>query len=418
MDAGIRFLVPRRSDGGVRDTLWDHCRRHWSRSCPDIPIHEGASPEGPFNRAAAINDAARGDWAVGVVLDADVLGPPEQVYAAVERACATGRATLAFDRFVGLNQQMTHRVLDGYQGPWEPGARYHSKVHESSIVAIPRALWDAGGGFDERFVGWGQEDVAFIQTCRILGGGIERVPGVVFHLEHGLRTLRGRGTPQYRANQALGQRYRRATTIESLCVLLGERGMKSRAIAFESIWRRNAWHGTETNAGPGSSLAATAAPREHIPRIVADLGVSSVLDAGCADSAWMPDLPGYIGVDIIRAAIKQARERHPARTYRVADICSDDLPQCEAIICRDALQHLSLRDGMAALNNFRRSGAKWLIASTHEGMENIDVPSGGYYPCNLEAEPFWLTDAVQTLDDGTWQTGVQFPHKRLKVWEL
>lgn len=415
---GIRFLVPRRADGGVRDTLWDRCAQHWAQGCPDIPIVEGASPEGPFNRSAAINDAARGSWDIAIVLDADVLAEASQVYAAADRVRQSGKVTLPYDRFVGLNQVMTARVLRGYEGPWERGARFRSDTHESSIVAIPRKLWDAIGGFDERFVGWGQEDVAFIQAARILGGGIERIPGVVFHLEHGARHLRGRGSSQYRANQERGERYRQARTPEEIRELLEERQMNPRAQAFAEIWAQNAWNGTETNAGPGSTLAATRELREQIPRIIADLGVSSVLDAGCADSWWMPELPGYVGVDIIPDAISHASERHPERTYLVADICSDELPPCEAVICRDAIQHLSLRDGCAALNNFRRSGAKWLIASTHEGTTNVDVESGGYYQSNLEAEPFWLTDPIEVLSDGVWESGVRYPHKRLKVWEL
>jgi hypothetical protein len=102
----------------------------------------------------------------------------------------------------------------------------------------------------------------------------------------------------------------------------------------------------------------------------------------------------------------------------VADICADELPRCEAVLVRDALQHLSLRDGLTALQNFRRTGAKWLLASSHGGEENTDITSGGWYPCNLEAAPFWLGEPRWSIPDGTWDSGVRFPTKSFGLWEL
>jgi len=99
-------------------------------------------------------------------------------------------------------------------------------------------------------------------------------------------------------------------------------------------------------------------------------------------------------------------------------MCRDDLPRTGAVFCRDALQHLSLADGLAALQNFRRSGAKWLIASSHQGEVNGDVPSGGWYPSNLEAAPFWLGKPARTLFDGRWEGQDRYPHKIIGAWEL
>src|SRR5439155_16997003 len=166
------------------------------------------------------------------------------------------------------------------------------------------------------------------------------------------------------------------------------------------LYRRNAWNGRETRSGPGSGTEATARLREWLPEVLEELGVDSVLDAGCGEATWQPELPGYIGADIVREAVLAARKRHPERTYVLADMCRDDLPRIDAVFCRDALQHLSLADGLAALQNFRRRGAKWLIASSHQSEANRDVPSGGWYPSNLEAAPFWLGKPARTLFDG------------------
>jgi hypothetical protein len=407
----MRFLVPWRSDGGHRERLWAFCRAWWRERFPDALIVEGSSPDGKFNRAAAINDAARGDWDVAIVLDADVLADPGQVRDAVELARSTGRLTLAYERFAGLTMGMTTRVLDGYEGRWGAGTRFRSTTHESSIVVVPRALWETVGGFDERFVGWGQEDVAFVQACRVLGGEPERVAGPVYHLWHERSPDRRAFDPQYRANQALGARYRETREPDAMRELLAER--------FNDIYRTNEWNGAGgTRSGPGSSLEATVLLREHLPAIIADLGVASVLDAGCGDALWMPELPGYVGCDIASEAIAAARSRHPDRSYVVADICTDELPRVEAVICRDALQHLSLLDGLTALQNFRRTGAKWLLANTHRGGTNNDVASGGFYEIDLEAAPFWLGEPVRSFPDGAWKRQNRYPHKAFGVWEI
>jgi len=417
----VWFLVPWRPDGEHRDRLWEFCRKHWETVCGDIEIHTADVP-GTFSRAASINRAAVGDWDVGVILDADVVADAEQVYAAVATARATGHLTFAFTHYAGLAPHMTNRVLAGYEGDRDLGVRYRSEQHESSIAAVPRALFDEVGGFDPRFVGWGQEDVAFAQACRVLGG-IERVPGTVWHLWHPRSPERDKGKDSYRAAQLLGARYREARTPDVMRALLAEdRNVQPldtvRVTAFTQIYRANRWNGKETRSGPGSGTEATEALVTWLPEICEELGIGSVLDAGCGEGMWQPDLPGYIGVDIVREAIAVAHTHHPERTYGLADICRDALPQADAVLCRDALQHLSLSDGQAALSNFRRMGAKYLIASSHQGEHNVDVAAGGWYPSNLEAAPFWLGEPLRVLFDGHWEGVDRYPQKVMGVWTL
>lgn len=192
----------------------------------------------------------------------------------------------------------------------------------------------------------------------------------------------------------------------------------NRRQTFERIWRTNAWRGTETKAGPGSTLHATRSLRALLPEVMGRLGITSVLDAGCSEGWWMPDLPGYVGVDIVPAALDVAREHHPDRTYELGDICADPLPRIDAVICRDALQHMSLLDGLAALQNFRRAGAWVLFAGTHHGEENRDIRTGAFYRINVQAAPFWLGSPVWAIKDGSWDDTEPYPQKMFGAWRL
>lgn len=182
----IAVLVPRRSDGGHRDRLWEFARAWWLRQHPDWPIFEGESPIGPFNRAAAINDAARkaGDWTVALIIDSDIIANPDAVAEIVEVAEATDRFCVSHTRRVMLDEQMTERILDGYVGPWEQRRQRVWTDSCSCCVAVSRTLFDKLGGFDEKFIGWGFEDSAFALLATVESGPIYYAPSTLFHLWH------------------------------------------------------------------------------------------------------------------------------------------------------------------------------------------------------------------------------------------
>lgn len=202
----VAVLVPRRSDGGHRDRLWEFARAWLETEHPDFDIVEGADLGDPFNRSASINDAARRAPQADVyaVMDSDVVVPTDQLNDAVKLAQETDQAVLAFSERVELNQRMTDRVLDGFDGRWDDrssvAARY--KDHVSSCIVVPRALFESAGGFDERFEGWAPEDRAFHHVVRVLGGGVLRVAGPVFHLWHEA-SRRNKRTAEFLHGQAL-----------------------------------------------------------------------------------------------------------------------------------------------------------------------------------------------------------------------
>lgn len=236
----VAFATPRRPDGGRRDHLWQFCSSWWTERFPTWPIHEADAP-GTFNRGVSINLAAAdaGDWDVLVIIDGDVIAEADQVQAAVDRAHETGRLSFAFTDYRGLSQQYSSRVLAGDDGDWSRGAKVKMANHVSSILAVPRALWDLVGGFDERLEGWGHDDIVFTHVCRILGGGCERIPGTVWHLWHPESPHRAKTDPDHAAAGHLGQRYYAAHTPAEIQRIIAERSSDGCALVVITDGRRD-----------------------------------------------------------------------------------------------------------------------------------------------------------------------------------
>lgn len=210
----VVILVPRRNDGGHRDTVWAYCRARWEQEFPDWPIFEGHHDDGLFNRSAACNRAAAlaGAWDMAVLIDSDVLVDAAQVREAVAIAKETGdHLVLPFSQRHNLTRQGSQRVMAGEQGSWRSfiGITYTQQC--SAVVVIPRGLWDQVGGFDEQFVGWGFEDNAFAIACETYGGrSLEMLGGELWHLWHPTAKEGRQTSPTYRANRARHELYRAA----------------------------------------------------------------------------------------------------------------------------------------------------------------------------------------------------------------
>jgi hypothetical protein len=205
----IPVLVPWRPDGGRRDNLWRYVRRSFWSTLPGFRIVTGRSPDGPFNRSAAVNDAAAlaGRWRVAVIADNDTWVPPAQLSAAVAMAQETGRLTAAFSRVVELSHDYTDRLLDGSATLADfnvDRVRTEPLGVQSSMLVVSHALWEQVGGFDVKFQGWAGEDNAFWKACAILGGEPARIDGCAFHLWHQPALRAG---ADYRTNIALWRRY-------------------------------------------------------------------------------------------------------------------------------------------------------------------------------------------------------------------
>jgi hypothetical protein len=195
---------------------------------------------------------------------------------------------------------------------------------------------------------------------------------------------------------------------------------------FRRIHDTNLWGAPASASGLGSRLDATAVLRTELPRLSQQLGVTSLLDAPCGDAGWISQADlgvRYVGVDIVPSLIEGLQGRAAAGAikgqYHLADITADLLPRCDAILCRDCLVHLSFANIARAVENFRNSGAVWLIATTFpEWQSNADCEDGDWRALNFERSPFNWGPPLELLNENCQEAGGGWRDKSLGVWRL
>jgi SAM-dependent methyltransferase len=181
---------------------------------------------------------------------------------------------------------------------------------------------------------------------------------------------------------------------------------------------------SESLCGSGSTLKATATLRAMLPRVLRGLEVSVMLDAPCGDLHWLKpaDLPlsRYIGVDILSELVEEARNNSEGfGDFYTADITTDPLPAADLIFCRDCLVHLSNDLVLAALDNMRASGARFLMTTTFYALqENVPCASGGWRPINLQLPPFSLPTPLVIIPEGHRTPPDRHFDKSMAVWDL
>lgn len=204
--AAFRPTAPERSRN------WRYAHDRWATL--GIPVIAEDSGTQPFSRAGSRNKAVRSatvnhpDWDVALIVDTDViLDDTSSALAACEHALATSQLTYPHDHLIMLERPHTDEVVAGVAPRVAAAGLQRHPNTWSQALAVPRPLWDEVCGYDERFIDWGWEDLAFMAACQTLGGGLQRLHGDAYHLWHPRTRAENEDNPYHAANQVLGSRY-------------------------------------------------------------------------------------------------------------------------------------------------------------------------------------------------------------------
>ena len=194
---------------------------------------------------------------------------------------------------------------------------------------------------------------------------------------------------------------------------------RSREAVFQHFYESRKWGGNVS--GAGSTKEATRRLVEVFPSVVKELGVTSILDAACGNLEWFPEMDlgdvEYVGVDIVRNLIDSNLSNFPDRRFEFLDITRDDLPECDMVFARDVLVHLPYSDICRFLASVKRSGAKYLAATSFVGRDrNSDVRVGGWRTLNMEVAPFHLGNPITTINERYQGHGGKFADKSISIW--
>lgn len=189
---------------------------------------------------------------------------------------------------------------------------------------------------------------------------------------------------------------------------------------FRAIYDENLWKHGETRCGPGSARRVTKGLRRSMARLFKELRIRSLVDAGCGDLNWIGEITDkldlYLGYDLVPDLLEANRLMFRDRSghlFALADVSRMVLPRVDAILCRHCLTHLPNQRALDALERFRRSGSRWLLATTYPGAENKDCGIAHWRPIDLTAAPFNLPKPRRLIADGPRQGG-----SRLGLWNL
>jgi glycosyltransferase involved in cell wall biosynthesis len=204
---GISILIPfRGSDPNSQRTKnFEWLSEYWAKQLPGAEIIEGydAELDQPFSKAAAVNNAV--SWAKGdilAVIDADGYVSPDVILKCateIRRARARGQKLwfVPYRKFYRLTKEASSLLLasdpanpikftcpprpEHMQGDTDPNVGHW---YGAMVQIMPKEAFDAVGGWDPRFRGWGGEDHAAMRAMDTLYWPHKTMPTQVLHVWH------------------------------------------------------------------------------------------------------------------------------------------------------------------------------------------------------------------------------------------
>lgn len=245
----ISLLIPFNGTDEQRKRVFKWLRKYWKYELPEAEVVIGKSSISPFCKTNALNNAvSKSKGKILVMIDADAY-----ISGAVITKCAdriledldnhlwyvpyrklyrlTKGATEAVissrpSSPLRLSFPLNKEFIDGDQAKSAYGHRYGAM-----IMIFPREAYEILGCFDERFRGWGAEDVCLLRALDTLWGKHKTSKNAVYHLWHPIigsthTTRQWEGQQEFNPNNKLAMLYHKATNHPTMMRNLVDEGCK------------------------------------------------------------------------------------------------------------------------------------------------------------------------------------------------
>ncbi|MBM7656473.1 galactosyltransferase-related protein [Neobacillus cucumis] len=241
MFENVSIIIPFQSDYGPRAKAFEWIKRYYASTMPEAELCIGIIYDKEINKSRAINLAAKNATRdILVIADADVVYDPNLILESIP-LLEKGGFVVPFTDVYNVEQYGTEKLLKT-KPAWPLNIKseyaYRSNwVYEGfagKLIVISRENFEAVGGFDERFIGWGGEDDAFSHAARTICGDLINIKGKVFHLWHPASSYQT--NPHGRENGRLLHRYESASgNKEKMLELIQEKKLNAALVNNEKI---------------------------------------------------------------------------------------------------------------------------------------------------------------------------------------
>jgi hypothetical protein len=218
---GISILVPFHSSdaNNQRAKNWKWLYKYWRKQLPGAEIIVGVDAEAgingkPFSKSCAVNNAvSRASGDIFVIVDADGYVPISTIIECAEEIRKARKLKkklwfVPYRNFYRLTEAASQNVLQS--DPAHPYL-FGKKPSEDDVLnmadftgtsgsaighwygaliqLMPCEAFEAVGGWDPRFRGWGGEDSSAMRAMDTLYWPHKTIPGPVFHIWHPFKTV-------------------------------------------------------------------------------------------------------------------------------------------------------------------------------------------------------------------------------------
>lgn len=245
----ISILIPFSSKDPVRIAHFKWLLKYWKYELPDAEVIIGISKSKVFCKGEALNNAAKQSRGkVLVIMDADAYIPGEVIDRCADKILEeldNHLWLIPYRHLYRLRKDITELIIESDPAnplriPQHPPKELTENNRDISKYGhrfgamcqmFPREAYNVLGCFDERFQGWGGEDIALVRALDTLWGKHKTTKNDILHLWHpyigwDYNSRRWPGQKSAGGNSELANAYNRATRHPSKMRRLVDEGCK------------------------------------------------------------------------------------------------------------------------------------------------------------------------------------------------